>query len=429
MYTITNTQWSFKKVAEEMKKGTINFKCGGAQRGFVWDKARQSLFVHSGLRGDLIPCLYVRRIVEKEVEQCEEIIKEVKKVKYVFEMRDGKQRCTTIMRYINNEFKTSGIPEYEEGDKLDYRIERNGELVSPNGIGFEDLTEDEKLDFLTRSITVYYIDNATDAEADMIFLKLNNGKALTTAERNRAEAKSRGEIIDIANHDIFKLMFSEKTLDNNAFDTVVKSYIMLNNDNPSLLNKDVKPLMKSIDITEADKKELNGIFDYILETHNVLESKKVKKRIVGKTTFLSLIPVAEQAMNDGKIAEEFASFLDKFFSGKNAKEPTISETFNNNFFDSSASRMKIRLRHNALMNEYEKFFNGETENVYSEDAEDFTEEMEEAENVAEYVDIDELSKPDEEAQTEENKTEVQTEEATDQKTLEVDYAETETEVF
>lgn len=428
MYTITTAQWSFKKIAEEMKKGNIDFKCGSAQRGDVWDRSRQSLLIHSGLRGDIIPCLYVRR-VEKDIEQAEEIIKEVKKVKYVFEMRDGRQRCTTIFKFINGEFKTSGIPEYEDGDKIDYRLERNGEMVSPNGIGFEDLTEDEKLDFLTRTLTVYYIDNATDAEADMIFLKLNNGKALTTAERNRAEAKSRSEIIDIANHDIFKLMFSEKTLDNNAFDTVVKSYIMLNNDNPSLLNKDVKPLMKSIDITEADKKELNGIFDYILETYNVLESKKVKKRIVGKTTFLSLIPVAEQAMNDGKIAEEFASFLDKFFSGKNAKEPTISETFNNNFFDSSASRMKIRLRHNALMNECEKFFNGETENVYSEDAEDFTEEMEEAENVAEYVDIDELSKPDEEAQTEENKTEVQTEEATGQKTLEVDYAETETEVF
>ena len=49
--------------------------------------------------------------------------------------------------------------------------------------------------------------------------------------------------------------------------------------------------------------------------------------------------------------------------------------------------------------------------------------------MAEYVDIDELSKPDEEVQTEENKTEVQTEEATDQKTFEVDYTETETEVF
>ena len=150
----------------------------------------------------------------------------------------------------------------------------------------------------------------------MIFLKLNNGKALTTSERNRAEAKSRSEIIDIANHDIFKLMFSEKTLDNNAFDIVVKSYIMLNNDNPSLLNKDVKPLMKSIDITDEDKKQLTAVFDYILETYNVLETKKVKKRIIGKTSFLSLIPIAEQALNDGKIAEEFASFLDKFFSGK-----------------------------------------------------------------------------------------------------------------
>ena len=410
MYTIANAQWSFKKIAQEIKKGNIDFKCGGVQRGDVWDNARRSLLIQSGLKGDIIPCLYIRRNGENKDR---------------YEMRDGRQRCTTLAKFINDGFVTSGIPEYEEGDKLDYRIPRNGEMVSANGISFESLSDDERMDFLTKTITVYYIDGATDAEADMLFLKLNNGKPLSTAERNRAEAKSRSEIVAIAKHDIFKLMFSEKTLDNNAFDTVVKSYIMLNNDNPSLLNKDVKPLMKSIDITDADKKQLAAVFDYILETYNVLETKKVKKRIIGKTSFLSLIPVAEQAMSDGKIAEEFASFLDKFFSGKTTKEPTISETYNSNFFDSSASRMKIRLRHNALMNEYERFFNGETENVYSENAEDLQEEIDEAETVAEYVDIDELSKPDEEVQTEGNKTKEQTEETTDQKTLEVDYAETE----
>lgn len=381
MYTIANVQWSFKKIAQEIKKGNIDFKCGGVQRGDVWDNARRSLLIQSGLKGDIIPCLYIRRNGENKDK---------------YEMRDGRQRCTTLAKFINDGFVTSGIPEYEDGDKLDYRICRNGEMVSANGISFESLSDDEKMDFLTRNITVYYIDGATDAEADMIFLKLNNGKVLTTAERNRAEAKSRSEIIDIANHNIFKLMFSEKTLDNNAFDTVVKSYIMLNNDNPSLLNKDVKPLMKSIDITEEDKKQLTAVFDYILEVYNLLETKKVKKRIIGKTSFLSLIPVAEQALNDGKIAEEFASFLDKFFSGKTTKEPTISATYNNNFFDSSASRMKIRLRHNALMNEYEKMFNGETENIYSENAEDLQDEIDEAETVEDYISIDELSKPDEE---------------------------------
>lgn len=381
MYTIANTQWSFKKIAQEIKKGNIDFKCGGVQRGDVWDNARRSLLIQSGLKGDIIPCLYIRRNGENKDK---------------YEMRDGRQRCTTIAKFINDGFVTSGIPEYEEGDKLDYRISRNGEMVSANGISFEGLSDDERMDFLTKTITVYYIDGATDAEADMLFLKLNNGKPLSTAERNRAEAKSRSEIIDIANHDIFKLMFSEKTLDNNAFDTVVKSYIMLNNDNPSLLNKDVKPLMKSVDITDEDKKQLIAVFDYILEVYNLLETKKVKKRIIGKTSFLSLIPIAEQALNDGKIAEEFASFLDKFFSGKTTKEPTISKTYNDNFFDSSASRMKIRLRHNALMNEYERFFNGETENVYSENAEDLQEEIDEAETVEGYIDIEELSKPDEE---------------------------------
>lgn len=387
MYTIANAQWSFKKIAQEIKKGNIDFKCGGVQRGDVWDSARRSLLIQSGLKGDIIPCLYICRNGENKDK---------------YEMRDGRQRCTTLAKFINDGFVTSGIPEYEDGDKLDYRIFRNGEMVSANGISFESLTEDEKMDFLTKTITVYYIDGATDAEADMLFLKLNNGKPLSSAERNRAEAKSRSEIIIIAEHDIFKLMFSEKTLDNNAFDTVVKSYIMLNNDNPSLLNKDVKPLMKSINITDEDKKQLIAVFDYILETYNVLETKKVKKRIIGKTSFLSLIPIAEQAMNDGKIAEEFASFLDKFFSGKTAKEPTISTTYNDNFFDSSASRMKIRLRHNALMNEYEKLFNGETENVYSENAEDLQEEIDEAETVAEYIDISDLTEPEEQAEKNEN---------------------------
>lgn len=397
MYTIANAQWSFKKIAQEIKKGNIDFKCGGVQRGDVWDNARRSLLIQSGLKGDIIPCLYIRRIGENKDK---------------YEMRDGRQRCTTLAKFINDGFITSGIPEYEEGDKFDYRICRNGEMVSANGISFESLSEDEKMDFLTRTITVYYIDGATEAEADMLFIKLNNGKPLSSAERNRAEAKSRNEIAGIAEHDIFKLMFSEKTLNNNAFDTVVKSYIMLNNDNPSLLNKDVKPLMKSIDITDEDKKQLTSVFDYILEVYNVLETKKVKKRIIGKTSFLSLIPVAEQALNDGKIAEEFASFLDKFFSGKTTKEPTISATYNDNFFDSSASRMKIRLRHNALMNEYERFFNGEVENVYSENADDLQEEIDEAETVEDYISIDELSKPDEEETlTEETKPEEQTEES------------------
>lgn len=390
MYTIANTQWSFKKIAQEIKKGNIDFKCGGVQRGDVWDNARRSLLIQSGLKGDIIPCLYIRRNGENKDK---------------YEMRDGRQRCTTLAKFINDGFVTSGIPEYEDGDKLDYRICRNGEMVSANGISFESLSDDERMDFLTKTITVYYIDGATDAEADMLFLKLNNGKPLSSAERNRAEAKSRSEIVEIAQHDIFKFMFGEKTLDNNAFDTVVKSYIMLNNDNPSLLNKDVKPMMKSIDITEEDKKQLVTVFDYILEVYNVLETKKVKKRIIGKTSFLSLIPIVEQALNDGKIAEEFASFLDKFFSGKTTKEPTISKTYNENFFDSSASRMKIRLRHNALMNEYEKFFNGEIENVYSENAEDLQEEIDEAETVGDYISIEELSKPDEEVSKTEEKTE------------------------
>lgn len=55
MYTIANTQWSLKKIAQEIKKRSIDFKCGGVQRGDVWDNARRSLLIQSGLKGDIIP--------------------------------------------------------------------------------------------------------------------------------------------------------------------------------------------------------------------------------------------------------------------------------------------------------------------------------------------------------------------------------------
>lgn len=388
MYSITTTTWTMKRLLKEFDN--INFRCP-VQRGFVWDIGRQSLFVHSLLNGDIIPPLFLRRLSLEEDN------------KYKMEARDGQQRCTTVYRFMKGEFKLSKIPEYKEGDKFDFRIPRGEDkkLENINGLSWDDLTEDEKDRIRDATISIYYIDNATDIEADMIFFKLNNGKSLTNTELARAQAKSRDTIKSLGGHELFTKMFSEKAMVNSSFDMIVKIWFMLNEDEPNLMSDHIKAELKSIDITPEDSSRINNVLDFALTVYNNISVPKIAKRMITKTHFLSLVPIIDKAIEDDINPAKFVEFVESFYDGKSTKEPTINDIYNEVFNNASASRSRIRVRHNALMNHYEKLFNGEKEDVYStnlaefekDDEKDQKGKEEKGENYSEIVDINDLSEP------------------------------------
>lgn len=363
MYNITTTTWTMKRLLKEFDN--INFRCP-VQRGFVWDIGRQSLFVHSLLNGDIIPPLFLRRLSLEDN-------------KYKMEARDGQQRCTTVYRFMKGEFKLSKIPEYKEGDKFDFRIPRGEDkkLENINGLSWDDLTEDEKDRIRDATISIYYIDNATDIEADMIFFKLNNGKSLTNTELARAQAKSRDTIKSLGGHELFTKMFSEKAMVNSSFDMIVKIWFMLNEDEPNLMSDHIKAELKSIDITPEDSSRINNVLDFALTVYNNISVPKIAKRMITKTHFLSLVPIIDKALEDDINPAKFVEFVESFYDGKSTKEPTINSAYNGIFDNASASRSHIRVRHNALMNHYEKLFNGEKEDIYSTDLADFENEDQE----------------------------------------------------
>ena len=388
MYNITTTTWTMKRLLKEFNN--INFRCP-VQRGFVWDIGRQSLFIHSLLNGDIIPPLFIRRLSLEDGNQ------------YKMEARDGQQRCTTVYRFMKGEFKLSKIPEYKEGDKFDFRIARgeNEELQDINGLSWNDLTEEEKDRIKDATISIYYIDNATDIEADMIFFKLNNGKSLTNTELARAQAKSRNTIKSLGGHELFTKMFSEKAMVNSSFDMIVKIWFMLNEDEPNLMSDHIKAELKSIDITPEDSSRINNVLDFALTVYNNISVPKIAKRMITKTHFLSLVPIIDKAIEDDINPAKFVEFVESFYDGKSTKEPTINDIYNEVFNNASASRSRIRVRHNALMNHYEKLFNGEKEDVYStnlaefekDDEKDQKGKEEKGENYSEIVDINDLSEP------------------------------------
>lgn len=364
MYNITTTTWTMKRLLKEFNN--INFRCP-VQRGFVWDIGRQSLFIHSLLNGDIIPPLFIRRLSLEDGNQ------------YKMEARDGQQRCTTVYRFMKGEFKLSKIPEYKEGDKFDFRIARgeNEELQDINGLSWNDLTEEEKDRIKDATISIYYIDNATDIEADMIFFKLNNGKSLTNTELARAQAKSRDILKALSDHKLFATMFSEKALVNSSFDMATKMWFMLNEDEPNLMSSHIKAELKSIDVTPEESSRITNVLDFALLVYNNLSIVKIAKRMITKTHFLSLVPIIDRAIEDDINPAKFVEFVESFYDGKSTKEPTINSAYNGIFDNASASRSHIRVRHNALMNHYEKLFNGEKEDIYSTDLADFENEDQE----------------------------------------------------
>lgn len=388
MYSITTTTWTMKRLLKEFNN--INFRCP-VQRGFVWDIGRQSLFIHSLLNGDIIPPLFIRRLSLEDGNQ------------YKMEARDGQQRCTTVYRFMKGEFKLSKIPEYKEGDKFDFRIARgeNEELQDINGLSWNDLTEEEKDKIKDATISIYYIDNATDIEADMIFFKLNNGKSLTNTELARAQAKSRDILKALSDHKLFATMFSEKALVNSSFDMAVKMWFMLNEDEPNLMSSHIKAELKSIDVTPEESSRITNVLDFALLVYNNLSVVKIAKRMITKTHFLSLVPVIDRAIEDDINPAKFVEFVESFYDGKSTKEPTINSAYNGIFDNASASRSHIRVRHNALMNHYEKLFNGEKEDIYStdladfenEDQEDITEEKSKKEKGINYDEVIDLTSP------------------------------------
>ena len=235
----------------------------------------------------------------------------------------------------------------------------------------------------------------------MIFFKLNNGKSLTNTELARAQAKSRDTLKALSDHKLFATMFSEKALVNSSFDMATKIWFMLNEDEPNLMSSHIKAELKSIDVTPEESSRITNVLDFALLVYNNLSIVKIAKRMITKTHFLSLVPIIDRAIEDDINPAKFVEFVENFYDGKSTKEPTINSAYNGIFDNASASRSHIRVRHNALMNHYEKLFNGEKEDVYStnlaefekDDEKDQKGKEEKGENYSEIVDINDLSEP------------------------------------
>lgn len=327
----THVEWTVRKMAEMAREGELNFDLD-IQRGYVWkDKVRCSALIRTLILDKHLPPLYFNKT---ERYDCE----------------DGKQRCTTIVRYMDDMFALEGLEEFTV-------IDDNGDTVEMdiNGLKYSELPECFQNAIKEFNLTVCLTDNASQDEVADTFYNLNNGQALNAATLNRVKAKSLDKIVELGKHPLFEEALSQVALNGHVNeDLVTKAHAILYDNEPSMETKYIRPYMKNTEFTDEQVEALENVFDYIKKIHDGIENKKIAKRIYSRTHLISIIPMIYRAIKEEKDGYKVTKWIESFYNG--SRSATISKSYNDAAGSGSAKKDAVRKRMNELEKNYNMFF-------------------------------------------------------------------------
>ncbi len=334
--------WTCKQIVKMIEKDTISFK-NVVQRSFVWERHRMSELIWSIIMGFPIPPVYSERGGS-----------ESDKVK-VYDVLDGQQRCTSIYKYLNDEFaltELKPIPYLDEnGDE--HSIDISGKKFSELDEELQDIIKDA-------TITVKYYDNLDQSQKAEMFRRLNNGKPLSAKSRTLASAKNISELLDIGSHKLFEEMLTEKARANkNQVTVVMKAWAMLNSEvmSVSFASKDFNPMIEQANISDEEKIELIKVFDFVVETHNELMErieKKIAKKLYTETHLISMIPFFKNALENDISVAMMAEWIINFFKTENNSD--VYTQYMEACKDGVAKNANIVSRHESLEKSFNEFF-------------------------------------------------------------------------
>jgi len=154
----------------------------------IWSLEKQQLFVDSLLNGYDVPKIYLHDLRGKHPTR-------------VYAVVDGKQRLTTIWRFLSGEFALAD----------DFRIEPTNLPDLPEGVThpragqrFGELAAAWQRVLRQTHLAVVLIQNATEADIEDLFSRLNNGEPLNAAEKRNAIGGDAVRLIrSLAGHRFF----------------------------------------------------------------------------------------------------------------------------------------------------------------------------------------------------------------------------------
>ena len=159
------------------------------------------------------------------------------------------------------------------------------------------------LDF---QIDMAILENAPVEIEALFFNRSNGGRAMAKIDLARSKNRSIDVVKEIAQHEIFKAMFSDKVLQKLPQDEiVVKTWQALNETDPDYSAKHFNDLMEELEITDENKQQIMSVYDKVFEAYKkvLIKDKEMSNMIMKKTHFLTYVAFVEQFESVDKLAE------------------------------------------------------------------------------------------------------------------------------
>ena len=317
-----NVQWTAKTLANQMKRGNVNFD-NAVQRGLVWDVEKKSLLIHSMVYGYAIPAMYFTRDENK-----------------VYDSLDGKQRSNAICEFMNDEFAlvTDTPPVYDD----------DGNMEDISGMTFSQLPEWVQDRINEYSLTIYYYEDMTEQEIREFFRRLNNGKPLTAVELTRVNTPCLVVFQQLAEHDAIQNVVTaagkRRFTDENI---AMQLYHMATVENPDFSTKSFREWAKSVETdNEVIGKIQSGLDAYcsFFAELDPAADKKILRTIKTRTHFVSCAYYCYLAVQEEATQDEINQTLRTFFSGN----PSTSEDYNKTVGSGSAKPGAVQTRQRIM---------------------------------------------------------------------------------
>ena len=339
-----NITWSCKQITKMAGNDTFRFD-NIIQRSYVWEQSRKSNLIHSIIEGYPIPPFYARKVDGR-----------------VYDFLDGKQRINAIRGFMDNEYYLTDVPEitYIDSEGVEHEL-------SLEGLYYDKLPEEVQDTIKDYHVTIYYYEDITPEQVRMLFAKLNNGKPLSTKDRNIANCVDIATVSDIGKHELFTHMMTEKSLEaRKQLPVVMKVWMMLNHDidDVSFMSKDFNEVMKETTMSDDERKEVVNILDKMLAIYDELENnsnakaaKAVRKKMLSETHMVSLVPFIKEAIDHDVSDKLMSDFMMYLFNG----EVIVSSKYTEACKGGSAKNTNIKARNNEIEIAWERFFSEDRE--------------------------------------------------------------------
>lgn len=333
--------WNANQIAKMVENGKIAFD-NVVQRSYVWEPARRSKLITSMIIGFPIPPIYSKRGENR-----------------VYDILEGQQRLVTVTKFLNDEFKLTNVAPFELMDEA--TDERNRYDIS--GLKFSELPEELKEIIKTCNFTIYYFDDITQEEIREMFQRLNNGKPLSTKEKNIAYCNDIANIMELGKHNIFHDMLTKKAYESKSYVSIIaKMYQMMTEDieNISFVGSKFNPYIQQIKIDPEEAARLQDIFDSIELIHDTFAGdvdkhiQKIGKKIYKEIHLISLVPFTKRADEDGVDIGLMIDWIRGFYEPED--KPSVSDEYNIACIAGTAKPENIQKRYYALEASFNEFF-------------------------------------------------------------------------